>query len=127
MKKFLCVALILVAVGTVARAALTLPPYAGTRFADVWAEVTSTPYASLPHTSVSVTRFFGLGVSYLKNAAIRTINDQNDLLPHFDKLVHPNGVCLAGTWNITEPNEYSGYFTEGSRGLLIARASVALS
>jgi hypothetical protein len=131
MKKLARVLLILVAVavvgGAVARAALTLPPYVGTRFADVWAEVKSTPYSSLPHTSVSVSRFYGLGVNYLKDSAIRTINDQHDLLPHFDKLVHPNGVCLAGTWNITESSEYTGYFAEGASGLIIARASVALS
>jgi hypothetical protein len=120
-------ALFAVAGSAAAYAALTLEPYQGSRFADVWGEVRSTPYARLPSTPVSVSRFFGLGVSYLKDSAIRTINDQHDVLPHFDKLVHPNGVCLAGSWNITEPSAYSGYFAQGSRGLLIARASVALS
>jgi hypothetical protein len=105
----------------------TPPPYVGTRFADVWSEVTSTPYAALPHTSVTLSSFYGFGVNYLKAAAIRTINDHDDLLPHFNKLVHANGVCLTGTWNITEASPYTGYFAQGTTGLLIARASVALS
>jgi hypothetical protein len=131
MKKSVRVALSLAALtavaGGAAYGALTLPPYTGTRFADVWAEAKSTPYSTLPQTSVSLSRFFGLGVNYLKASAIRTINDHNDVLPHFDKLVHPNGVCLAGTWNITEESQYTGYFSAGSQGLIIARASVALS
>jgi hypothetical protein len=123
----LCIAALAAILGRAAYGALTLPAYTGSRFADVWGEVKSTPYSTLPQTPVSIGRFFGLGVNYLKAAAIRTINNENDLLPHFDKLVHPNGVCLSGTWNITEQSPYTGYFAQGSSGLIIARASVALS
>jgi hypothetical protein len=32
-------------------------------------------------------------------------------------------VCLTGRWEITKPTNYSGYFAQGSVGLLIARYS----
>lgn len=102
-------------------------PYNGSRFADVWAQVASDPYTSLPHESVTLSKFFSWTGDKLKQNAIRTINDQSDVLPHFDKLVHPNGICLKGTWNITEPSIYTGYFEQGRRGQIIGRASVALS
>jgi hypothetical protein len=102
-------------------------PYTGSRPGDVWAQVTSDPYASLPHHSVTLGSFFSWTTNKLKDAAIRTISDESDVLPHFDKLVHPNGICLRGTWNITESSQYTGYFTQGRSGVIVARASVALS
>lgn len=102
-------------------------PYRGSRFADVWAEVASDPYASLPYESVTVGKFFSWTRNKLLDAAVRTVSDESDVLPRFDKLVHPNGICLRGFWNITEPNPYTGYFAQGRRGAIIARASVALS
>jgi hypothetical protein len=102
-------------------------PYTGSRAADVWAQVASDPYSSLPHESVTLGKFFSWTQNKLKDAAIRTISDESDVLPRFDKLVHPNGICLRGTWNITESSQYTGYFEQGRRGVLIARASVALS
>ena len=36
----------------------------------------------------------------------------------FRRLLHPNGVCLTGLWEITEETEYSGYFRKGSRALV---------
>ncbi|HEV2957950.1 MAG TPA: hypothetical protein VGX95_17685 [Xanthobacteraceae bacterium] len=41
----------------------------------------------------------------------------------YRRLLHRNGVCLVGTWHITEATNYSGYFRQGSRALLIARYS----
>jgi hypothetical protein len=38
-------------------------------------------------------------------------------------LLHPNGICLTGIWEITEENPYSGYFRKGSRALAIGRYS----
>ena len=54
------------------------------------------PYADpLPHDKVNLHRMVTwYGKSRLKNAAERTLSDQSDILPDFDKLVHPNGVCL---------------------------------
>ena len=36
----------------------------------------------------------------------------------FRRLVHPNGICLTGLWQITEDTGYSGYFRNGSRALV---------
>src|SRR6478735_5505844 len=91
-------ALALFAAGSVVAAAAETP-YVGSTFGDVWGEVASNPYADLPHQSVSVGRFFSGFHNVLKDAAVRTINDRHDLLPRFDKLLHPNGICLRGTWN----------------------------
>jgi len=44
-----------------------------------------------------------------------------------EKLLHPNGVCLSGTWEITEPSNYTGYFAQGKQGLIIGRASTTLT
>jgi hypothetical protein len=102
-------------------------PYTGSTFGKVWSEVASTPYADLTHETIEVSDFFRAGRNILRDAALRTVDKRHDLLPRFDKLLHPNGICLRGTWNITESSPYTGYFEQGRRGLLIARASVALS
>ena len=41
--------------------------------------------------------------------------------------MHPNGIALFGTWNITEKTPYTGYFSQGSKGLIVVRCSTALS
>src|SRR5262249_18448500 len=41
----------------------------------------------------------------------------------FRRLVHPNGVCLTGLWQITHDTGYSGYFRNGSRALIVGRYS----
>jgi hypothetical protein len=45
----------------------------------------------------------------------------------FRRLLHPNGICLIGTWRITEDTAYSGYFRKGSQGLIICRYSTCCS
>lgn len=102
------------------------PVYSGSSVADLWSELTSDPY-SLPANKVTITKFFGVGVSYIQRAADRTVSNRADLLPRFDKLVHANGVCLRGIWEIDGDNQFSGYFAQGSRGLVVARASTAFS
>jgi hypothetical protein len=101
--------------------------YQGSSFDQVWDQVESDPYGSLPHDKVTVTSFYGFLVDHLLAASKRTLVDHSDLLPYFQKLLHPNGICLAGDWVITEANPYSGYFRQGSHGLIIVRASTALS
>jgi len=103
------------------------PVYTGARVRDVWTEIKSNPYRTLPQESVSVTKFFSWGTNLLEQSAKRTIADESDVLPRFDKLVHPNGICLKGTWNMTEPSPYTGYFEQGKQAVVIARASTALS
>jgi ABC transporter substrate binding protein len=41
----------------------------------------------------------------------------------FRRLVHPNGICLTGLWQITADTGYSGYFRNGSRALVVGRYS----
>jgi len=103
------------------------PTYVGARVSDVWTEIKSNPYKTLPQEKVSVSKFFSWGVNLLERSAKRTIADESDVLPRFDKLVHPNGICLKGTWNMTEPSRYTGYFAQGKQGVVIARSSTALS
>ncbi|HYX31874.1 MAG TPA: hypothetical protein VE954_02080 [Oligoflexus sp.] len=102
-------------------------PYEGSLFRDVWGQVSSDPYAALPQEEVKVTRFFSGLKDLMLDSSKRTLSNQSDLLPYFDKLVHPNGICLKGTWNITEANPYSGAFRVGTRAKIIARASTALT
>ena len=100
--------------------------YTGTRFSDVWRQLQSDPY-ELPHYKVTLPGLLGAcGRSFVRDSR-RTLCDERDLLPRFRKLIRANGICLAGEWYITAPSPYSGYFVRGSRGLIVARASVALS
>jgi len=41
----------------------------------------------------------------------------------FRRLLHANGICMTGVWEVTEETPYSGYFRKGSRGLMIVRYS----
>jgi hypothetical protein len=41
----------------------------------------------------------------------------------FRRLLHPNGVCLTGRWEVEEENEYSGFFRKGSQALVVGRYS----
>jgi hypothetical protein len=101
--------------------------YQGSTFKEVRDQVFSDPYSVLPQQKVRVRSFFQGLRNVLFKAAVRTLDDPTDIVPHFQKLVHPNGVALAGTWNITEKSPYSGYFSQGSKGLIMVRCSTALS
>lgn len=101
--------------------------YDGSTFSEVWSILISDPYTELPQNRVTFKSFFSWGQNKLLQAANRTIDNRADILPYFKKLLHPNGVALSGTWNIEEETPYTGYFSNGSRGLIIARASTALS
>ena len=63
-----------------------------------------------------------------RTATERAVDSHSDLRwgpdrKGFRRLLHPNGVCLAGEWRITAPTEYSGYFATGSSALAIGRYS----
>jgi hypothetical protein len=103
------------------------PPYQGSSFASVWQQVASDPYLTLPEEKVTVDSFYSAMANHLLLASKRTLSDRSDLLPWFRKLIHPNGICLAGTWTITEDTPYTGYFRKGSKGLIILRASTGMS
>jgi hypothetical protein len=109
--------------------------YAGSRFAEVHAAVWSQPYPdgrlpTYPVTLGSVVRgLLPFGRAYVfRQAVARAVDSSADLRwgpdrQGFRRLLHPNGMCLSGVWEITEPTEYSGYFAPGSQALVIARYS----
>ena len=101
--------------------------YDGSSFNEVWDEVKNEPYFELSDTKVTRKSFFQQGYNLLAEAAKRTVEDKNDIIPPFDKLLHANGICLQGEWKITESSIYSGYFRKGSKGKIIARASTTLT
>jgi hypothetical protein len=96
-------------------------------FQDVWHEVTSDQLLTLPQNRVTFGKLFTFSKNIILGNAKRTLADHRDIIEPFDKLAHPNGVCLKGVWQIDKANPYSGYFKQHSKALIIARASTALS
>lgn len=96
--------------------------YNGSTFKYVQEEGFSDPYlGALPYNQ-------GLGLGkFLQfiNDSARNLFDKRDIRPQYQKLIHANGVCMSGTWRMTEDNPYTGYFAKGSEGLIFARLSVA--
>ena len=97
------------------------------QFNSIWNIIKSDPYDKLPQYKISYSSLEKDKNNTIFDDAKRTLNSKEDILPYFNKLVHPNGICLKGTWSITKENNYSGYFKKGSTALIIARASSALS
>lgn len=116
--------------------------FAGSRFAAVREALFANPYQKVwgapgePPLPVHRVTFgsvvrgilpFGRPYGFLQ-AARRTVDSALDLRWGEDgkgvrRLLHPNGVCLLGTWEITEETPYSGHFGTGSRGLIVGRYS----
>jgi hypothetical protein len=116
--------------------------YKGSRFSEVRNALFANPYQkiwggegepSLPVyevTLLSVLRGilpFGKNYRFLQ-ASQRAVDSKADLRwgpdgKGFRRLLHPNGVCLTGLWQITEETEYSGYFRKGSQALVVGRYS----
>jgi len=96
-------------------------------FQDVWSELISDPLKTLPQNSVTFGKLFTFSKNIILSDAKRTLIEKRDIIEPFDKLAHPNGVCLQGLWEINKENPYSGYFKNSSKALIIARASSALS
>jgi hypothetical protein len=116
--------------------------YKGSRFMEVRDAIFANPYqevwgreggASLPIykvTLASVLRgILSFGKRYVFQGAVaRAVDSHADLRwgedgKGFRRLLHPNGICLTGLWEITEETEYSGYFCKGSQALAIGRYS----
>ncbi len=97
------------------------------QFKAVWEQIKSDPVIKLPQVKVSYRKLVANGKNVILSDAKRTLNSHSDILPYFEKLAHPNGVCFKGVWNITAPNKYSGYFKQNTRALIIVRASSAMS
>ena len=114
--------------------------YNGSRFAEVRDAIFANHYQQvwgrsgpLPAYKVTLTSVLrgvlSFGKRYLfKLAVARTVDSHADLRwgtngKGFRRLLHPNGVCLTGRWQITEDTEYSGYFRKGSEALVVGRYS----
>lgn len=114
--------------------------YSGCRFADVVDALFANPYQRvwggsgeppLPVyevTLASLSRGLLPTGSQLRIASERTLDSGADLRwgpdrKGFRRLVHPNGVCLIGRWEISESTDYTGYFAGGSTALAIGRYS----
>lgn len=95
--------------------------YQGSTYRGVKEAAWSGPYAELP-------KYKGRGpwnLIQLLNDSARNMHDRRDIRQKYDKLIHSHGICFAGLWRIDQDSPYTGYFAKGSKGLLIARASVA--
>jgi hypothetical protein len=116
--------------------------YAGSRFSEVVEAVFANPYQQvwgapgeppLPVYKVTLAGIFGgippFGSSPIfTRASERALDSAADLRwgpdrRGFRRIVHPNGICLAGRWRIDTANPYSGYFSQGSEALVIGRYS----
>jgi len=118
--------------------------YRGSRYADVRHALFSTAYyrvwgapgeRPLPIFAVTLGRVLrgafsgGRGWNFLE-AARRAVGSPTDLRwgddgRGFRRLLHPNAVCLLGTWSIdaSAASEYTGAFAPGARSLIVARYS----
>ncbi|PYS47282.1 MAG: hypothetical protein DMG13_28305, partial [Acidobacteria bacterium] len=116
--------------------------YQGSRFSEVRDAIFANPYQKvwghageppLPVYEVTVRSVLRgvlpFGAPYLfRKATERAVDSHADLRwgpdrKGYRRLLHPNGICLTGFWEITEENPYSGYFRKGSRALAIGRYS----
>ena len=116
--------------------------YGGSRFSVVREALLANPYQRtwgargeppLPVHPVTLSSLlYGIlpfGPPYLfRQATERAVDSAADLRwgperKGFRRLVHPNGICLTGLWQITEDTGYSGYFHNGSRALVVGRYS----
>ena len=116
--------------------------YAGSTFREVADALFANPYQRvwgrdgeppLPIYEVSLDSVFGglipIGKpDFFRRASERVLDSGADLRwgadgKGWNRLLHPNGLCLIGQWTITEPTDYSGYFSQGSTALAIGRYS----
>jgi hypothetical protein len=114
--------------------------YSGSRYADVrdairanpyrevWGRAGDPPLPMFPVTLASVLRGMLSRDYFFLRAAERTVDSQADLRwgPNrsgYRRLLHPNGVCLFGQWQINAETPYTGYFARGRTALLVARYS----
>jgi hypothetical protein len=120
--------------------------YNGSRYSDIRAAIFANPYQQvwggkdqppLPQYEMTASGFlrgllpFGKPY-YFRQAAERAVDSHADLRWGPDRMgyrrpIHPNGVCLTGTWEITEETDYSGYFRKGGRALVVGRYSPCCS
>jgi len=99
-------------------------------YQEVWGRDGQPPLPVYEVTLASVLRgILPFGKPYLfRQATERAVDSHADLRwgpdgKGFRRLLHPNGVCLTGLWEIMEETGYSGYFRKGSQALAVGRYS----
>ncbi|HXO90148.1 MAG TPA: hypothetical protein VN849_05095 [Stellaceae bacterium] len=116
--------------------------YRGSRFSDVRAALFANPYQRvwgaageppIPIYGVSLASALRgalpTGLPYFfRQAVARAVDSRADLRwggdrKGFRRIIHPNGICLTGQWEIFEQTPYSGYFRRDSRALVVGRYS----
>jgi hypothetical protein len=116
--------------------------YRGSRFSEVRDAILANPYQKvwgtagetpLPIYDVTlpsaVRGILPLGSPYFfRQAVARAVDSRADLRwgadrKGFRRIIHPNGICLTGLWEISQPTPYSGYFQTDSQALVIGRYS----
>ena len=116
--------------------------YSGSRYSEVRDAIFANPYQEvwgrdgeppLPFAAVTpaslLRGILPIGRRYhFGQASKRSVDSHADLRwgpdrRGFRRLIHPNGVCLTGSWEITEATAYTGYFRKGSQALVIGRYS----
>jgi hypothetical protein len=116
--------------------------YTGSRFSEVVDALFANPYQrvwgregepALPVYEVTLGSLLTGSLPFAKRyffrqATERAVDSGADLRwgadrKGFRRLLHPNGVCLTGRWEITQNTAYSGYFANGSHALVVARYS----
>jgi hypothetical protein len=115
--------------------------FAGSRFAEVRDAIFANPYQKVwgaagepafPRAEATLGSVARGLLSFkpwrLLAAARRELASEADLRwgtdgKGYNRLLHPNGICLTGLWEITEDTSYTGYFQKGSHGLIVARYS----
>ena len=122
-----------------------VPVYGGSRFSEVRDAIFANPYQKVwgganepPLPVEKVTPWTALkGILHPSRfpfflASKDRIDSADDLFWGSDgkgrrRIIHPNGVVLTGVWQITEETNYTGYFSTGSRGLIVGRYSACCS
>ena len=116
--------------------------YRGSRYAEVREALYANPYREGRSGEVpgplpmfkSTTRNAWSGMlpggrpDQLKQATARSVDSKADLRwgpdgKGFRRILHPNGICVLGKWEITGESLYTGYFKQGAKGLVIGRYS----
>jgi len=116
--------------------------YRGSRFSEVRDAIFANPYqrvwggAGEPPLPVYNVNLSGVlrGIlpfgppHFFAQAVARAVDARSDLRwgadrKGFRRIIHPNGICLTGSWEISEQTPYSGYFQRNSRALVVARYS----
>lgn len=99
-------------------------------YQKVWGTIGNAPLERFPVTFMPLIKGMlpGGGTWQFLAAAQRVLASDSDLRwgpdgQGYRRMLHANGICMTGLWEITEETPYTGYFRQGSRGLIITRYS----